>query len=124
MSTYKTATTLLAAVGVLGLSNAALADCSGEIGTVRSNVMDVCYDGGLILERNGDRTCAGLVRKLDEADKKISEDKILDAIQKLEDFQVTWDSLYYRPKAKISAGEYDYVNDPLQTAKVCVVDLL
>ena len=124
MKTNKTAALLLTSIGVLGLSQVAIAeDCSGKIDVVRTAVeFGFCLDN-LNNHRNGVKTCERLVAKLDNADTKISEDKFDDATQKLENFQTALDSLFGRSKPLISDSEYNDVNGPLQAAKTCVAGL-
>lgn len=124
MKTNKTAALLLTSIGVLGLSNVAIAaDCSAEIDVVRTTVeFGICLDN-LNGHPNGVKTCDRLIAKLDNADTKISEEKFDEASQKLHNFQDALDSLAFRTKPIISQDEYNEVNTPLQTAKTCVANL-
>jgi hypothetical protein len=118
----KTAALLLTSIGVLGLSQVAIAeDCSGDIGAVRTAVdFGFCLDN-LDNHRNGEKTCERLGEKLDNAETKIWQGKFDDATKKLNNFQTALDNLLSKPL--ISGPEYNDVNGLLLTAKTCVAGL-
>ena len=124
MKIRKMAALLLTSTLCFGLAQVASAtDCSGYIDTVRTELNDgICWDY-LDGHKNGKRACDSLNSKLDGADTKILEEKIEDAIKKLENFQTSLDKLAFRAKPIISGDEYNWLNAPLQEARTCVAGL-
>lgn len=138
-----TAAVLLTSILSIGVSPSSLGhdlanDCSGEIDDVRDALNDPVADPGLDgfcwdylaedhkSEYFGKKVCDGLNNKLDDADAKIAQHKISDAVKKLSDFQNALDGLRYKAPGKeiITDAEYNMVNNPLALAKSCVDSLL
>lgn len=143
MKYQTTAAVLLSSILSIGVSTSSLAhdlanDCSDEIEDVRNALnAPVAYPGldGFCWdnlaedhksEYFGEKICDGLNKKLDDADAKIEQHKILDAVKKLSDFQNALDGLRYKAPGKeiITDAEYNMVNNPLAIAKSCVDSLL
>ena len=73
-----------------GSAWAGVAECQADINDLRTELAFFCNgddtDGKEILGRNPEQTCRSLNSKLDGADEKLDALKLMEALQKLEDF--------------------------------------
>ena len=106
----------LAFVGLaVGTASATTAeDCQSQLATLRSDT--VAAETSFTNEKD----FTSEVAKLDEASTKLTEEKNLDAVQKLVDFQTTLNSLVTAYKAKVDAGTAQTLSAEAQGVIDCI----
>jgi hypothetical protein len=107
----------LTAVGVGAASATTVAECQGQLVTLRDNTL--AAQSSLTNQDDVPR----LVAKLDAASTKLAAGKNTDAVAKLVDFQTTLNTLAAAPKAKVEPGVPQALSAEAQGVIVCITEI-
>ncbi|HEX6133725.1 MAG TPA: hypothetical protein VFZ24_07175 [Longimicrobiales bacterium] len=106
--------TMPSATGSIALTSV-VAECAADIAAVERAVGEVTF-----LSRQADKDRAGLLGKLANAQVKLDEGKLADAIGKLTDFRDTVIALRDAAKPKLSADDAQKLLDAVDVAIACM----